>query len=92
MTRRMTKKEKERLFDLDISLNVILKIDEIWPDGDWPDDPTVEDVARLIAEETTGIVDLVEKWGIDTEDEGMVMLSGPSSGGAFVRKLVDWGK
>lgn len=42
-----------------------LCIDEIWPDGDAPENPTAEDVARRIQEDCLNAGDLLQEWNLD---------------------------
>lgn len=37
-----------REFFVDIEASVVLGLDDIWPDGDAPENPTAEDVAALM--------------------------------------------
>lgn len=41
----------EKRFTIEINLHHNFSIDEIWPEGDAPDDPTVEDVRALLFKE-----------------------------------------
>ena len=39
--------------------------DEIWPDGDWPDNPTVDNVIAMLKKEYTGGAErLVSEWNL----------------------------
>lgn len=44
---------KQSVFNIVYGEEVDLTINEIWPDGDAPEDPTTEDVIKAIRESTT---------------------------------------
>lgn len=62
-------KKKQPVFNVDISGYLTLTVDEIWPDGDAPENPTVEDVARVI-EDCGGLRDVLRDWSLD---DGLTM-------------------
>jgi hypothetical protein len=39
---------KRPFFSIDITINETYSIEEIWPDGDAPENPTVDDVVKVI--------------------------------------------
>ncbi len=59
---------EERRFQITITADHDLAIDEIWPDGDAPENPTVDDVKRRI-QECGGARGLWRDWGFDTDPE-----------------------
>lgn len=54
-------------FHFDISGNVSLGVDGIWPDADYPDDPTPQDVADLIKRDCHMLAQLLTDWNIDSD-------------------------
>ncbi len=40
----------KKSFGFSISAELSLDVEEIWPDGDWPENPTVDDVLKVIAQ------------------------------------------
>jgi len=46
--RRRGKETMTKYFNITINGDHLLKIEDIWPDGDAPENPTAEDVRRLI--------------------------------------------
>lgn len=50
-------------FHFEVGDSVNLSVDEIWPDGDAPEDPTVEDVLEVVRR--VGAYDLQREWGFD---------------------------
>jgi len=50
-------------FTIDFSGSVSLRVSEIWPDGDAPDNPTVEDVMDKMRD-CGSKSDLLEDWNI----------------------------
>ena len=54
----MTKK-----FTINIECSVDMDLDELWPDGDAPENPTAKDVEDLI-EKCGGPVDIIDEWNL----------------------------
>jgi hypothetical protein len=55
---------------------VLLSVSEIWPDGDAPDSPTIEDVRRRM-DSVGGLWDLAEDWFLN--DKALLFVGdGPS--------------
>lgn len=50
-------------FLLSLEMNVDLSMEELWPDGDGPEDPTEEDVVNLIKSEG-GILEILNDWNL----------------------------
>lgn len=55
----MTKK-----FRITYTIDVTLDENELWPDGDGPDNPTAEQVAALIRKEG-GFPKVIDEWNLD---------------------------
>ena len=53
-------------FTIEVDSFTEMCIDEIWPDGDAPKNPTAEDVARRIQESCLNAGDLLQEWNLDT--------------------------
>ncbi len=49
-------------FQISVDCTVYLTVDEIWPDGDAPENPTVDDVAEAIRVDCGGVVGLLSDW------------------------------
>jgi len=58
----MTKENKPK-FLLSIEMNVELSVEELWPDGDGPENPTEEDVVDLINAEG-GVPEILNDWNL----------------------------
>lgn len=54
----MTKK-----FTINIECSVDMDLDELWPDGDAPENPTAKDVENLI-EKSGGPVGIIDDWNL----------------------------
>lgn len=54
-------------FSVDITIEASASLDtrDVWPDGDWPDAPTTEDVIAVIQRTTLGAHDLISQWSLD---------------------------
>ncbi len=50
-------------FEITISCVVTLDTSMLWPDGDAPETPTIEDVQELI--ESCGDTDIIKDWGLE---------------------------
>ena len=64
----MTKK-----FTVCYTLEVTLSIEDLWPDGDAPDNPTEEDVEALI-ESDGGFPQIIDDWSLDDAGEYSVFV------------------
>lgn len=53
-------------FELTITVDVVLTTDEVWPDGDAPDNPTADDVRRVFMEGHS-ILHTARDWGLDDD-------------------------
>lgn len=51
-------------FRITYTLDVTLNAEDIWPDGDAPENPTAEDVADLICKEG-GFPKIIDEWNLD---------------------------
>lgn len=64
-------------FQLLYTIDVVLDTDEIWPDGDAPENPTVADVEKVIAK-CGGWDRIIRDWDLDKESgDGQVVEFGP---------------
>lgn len=55
----------ERVFSFDLDSNFSLSVSEIWPDGDAPENPEVEDVVKVVRADARGSLrSLVERWDL----------------------------
>lgn len=57
-----------KLFELTVEGSVVLSADDIWPDGDAPENPTAADVAKLIQRDG-GLDRVLIDWSLDDEFE-----------------------
>jgi len=60
-----TSKETKKRFTICIDASFDLDIDEIWPDGDAPENPTAADVVKLI-EQCGNISNFINEWNLET--------------------------
>jgi hypothetical protein len=61
-------------FDFDISITATLTVDDIWPDGDAPENPTVSDVRRVFIESGRGnVMRAAHEWCLD--DDAYLIIS-----------------
>jgi hypothetical protein len=58
--------EMAKYFDFDLSGYARLSVDDIWPDGDAPEDPTVADVEELI-KKCGGKYRVIRDWDLDDD-------------------------
>jgi len=56
----------KKSFGFSISAELSLDVEEIWPDGDWPEDPTVDDVPKVIAQ-CGGKMRILHDWDLDSD-------------------------
>jgi hypothetical protein len=59
-------------FCFDINASVHLEVDEIWPDGDAPENPTAEDV-EVVIQQAGGLRRVLRDW--DLEDHIILTVS-----------------
>jgi hypothetical protein len=57
---------KRRGFEFTVEGALFLEIDDIWPDGDAPPNPTVDDVIKVISE-CGGPRRVMADWDLDAE-------------------------
>lgn len=53
-------------FDIDIFFVYRISVDEVWPDGDAPPDPTAQDVIEVINNHG-GPVQIITDWDLDAD-------------------------
>lgn len=53
----------------EIELNIVtsftLTVDQVWPDGDWPENPTADDVLEVMKNDASNPARLLSKWDLD---------------------------
>lgn len=54
-------------FQIIYTVDVTLNLDELWPDGDSPENPTADDVRKLI-EAGGGILQVTDDWNLADRD------------------------
>lgn len=64
----MTPSAKQRVFRLSLDIMVDLSVDDLWPDGDAPENPTEDDVHALISK-SGGARQIVIDWNLVTYDD-----------------------
>lgn len=69
---------EQKVFNITFGGSVRLSVDEIWPDGDGPEDPTPEDVVARMEEEINKH-SLVDEWGLEDDLEITVAHNGKRS-------------
>jgi hypothetical protein len=52
-----------KTFNFSITCEVALDVDQIWPDGDAPQDPTVKDVLKVI-DRCGGKAKIIDDWSL----------------------------
>lgn len=62
---------KAKRFRIQVQFSETLDVLALWPDGDAPENPTVEDVLALIENEG-GFLAAVREWGLDEGGENSV--------------------
>ena len=62
----MSAEKKREGFNFTISSDCWLSIDDIWPDGDAPDNPTVDHVHAVI-EQCGGAKVVIREWNLDED-------------------------
>lgn len=58
---------KEKRFQILYTVNETLSADDLWPDGDMPENPTADDVRKLVRK-AGGIVRVIDSWGLGGHD------------------------
>ena len=54
---------RKKCFTLSFEIDETFTVDELWPDGDAPEDPTVDDVENLIAA-CGGVEGVLRDWDL----------------------------
>ncbi len=62
----------DRVFDLSISIDVSIAASDLWPDGDGPENPTVQDVENLI-KDCGGWDTVLTEWNLIESLRGTVI-------------------
>jgi hypothetical protein len=62
---------KNKTFYFHFERSVELRVDDIWPDGDAPDNPTVLDVVNVV-NDCGGARDVFRDWDLDSEIEHVI--------------------
>lgn len=44
-----------------------LTVDEIWPDGDAPENPSVQDVIAKVKSDCSSVYELIREWNLDQD-------------------------
>lgn len=58
-------------FHIRYEIDLVLNLDEIWPDGDAPENPTIEDVYKAMGNKdgtpptNTSALDIIHDWNLD---------------------------
>jgi len=72
--------DNEKRFILDMNLSVTLSIQQIWPDGDAPENPTAADVIAAIKEsDEFSPLEALRDWNLDDDVQLTVMPVGKPS-------------
>ena len=58
---------KEKRFQILYTVNETLSADDLWPDADTPENPTADDVRKLVRK-AGGIVRVIDSWGLGGHD------------------------
>jgi hypothetical protein len=61
-------------FRIRIDIEATLTVDQLWPDGDAPENPTVEDVLKVI--DDAGRLDIIEDWCLVSDDRQCISVDG----------------
>lgn len=67
----MSTENKPAGFNFSFSADVWLDLEQIWPDGDAPENPTAEDVAKVV-EEAGGVHGVLRDWSLDDHLDLMI--------------------
>lgn len=51
--------------ELSIVASFTLTVDQVWPDGDWPENPTAEDVLEVMKSDASTPARLLSEWDLD---------------------------
>jgi len=54
----------KKQFRISISIDETFSVEELWPDGNAPENPTVKDVIKLI-KQCGGAIDIINHWNLD---------------------------
>ena len=57
---------KQKMFHFEIRYDVSFSVDEIWPDGDAPEDPTLDDVMAVL-KQCGGKRVVLRDWSMDDD-------------------------
>lgn len=64
--------------ELSIVASLSLTADQIWPDGDWPENPTAKDVLEVMKNDASTPARLLSEWNLD-DDIDMDVVVGTTS-------------
>jgi len=62
---RKLKKNPPGSFFVTVDLDITMDVNEIWPDGDAPENPTVKDVVNVMEECSYSPINLLSEWSLD---------------------------
>lgn len=54
-------------FAIDLPTNFVLGIEEIWPDGDAPENPTAADVVEQMKNSSGSVSRVITEWALEPE-------------------------
>jgi len=69
----------EKPFTLTVHTEIQLSVDDVWPDGDAPRNPTFVEVMELLKNECVSRGKVISEWGL--EEHTTVTVSQPEKGG-----------
>jgi hypothetical protein len=73
------------VFQFELSADVTLEVEDIWPDGDAPENPTVDEVLEVIRK-CGGVRTVIRDWDLDNDLR--LDVSGPDGNGGKAYKRV----
>ena len=56
----------DKVFSVRIDGDYTLSVDDVWPDGDAPKNPTTEDVIAVMKSDQVCTIDLITLWDLNT--------------------------
>lgn len=57
--------DKKKRFVIEFSGEATLSVDQIWPDGNAPENPTVDDVIKAMKDDAHSVDQLLDEWNLD---------------------------
>jgi hypothetical protein len=59
--------QKQKTFTISIECEATLNVEDSWPDGDAPENPTAKDVIQAMDDDCGSVTKLLDEWNLPAE-------------------------